>query len=133
MLEQYTDHSTARQKIVLVSPGYVALEIHKLGLKEIEWPTVFARRTPPANLVVKHEKEKKLRARVQRSISTPVMSGGAAAPNILPNLLDLVPTWNVNAAMSNASRGVGFRVPGRNVALESLDLAEVAESNEEVD
>ncbi|EXJ57892.1 hypothetical protein A1O7_05315 [Cladophialophora yegresii CBS 114405] len=137
MLEQYSDHPLARQKIVLVSPGYVALEIQRLCFKEIEWPSVFAKRTPPRDVAVKHEREKakaqKQRARAQRSVSTPVVSSGSPPPNVHPKLLNMVPTWNVNTAMMRASGGVGFRVALDRAALETLEEVETIEVPEDID
>ncbi|ETI27295.1 hypothetical protein G647_09485 [Cladophialophora carrionii CBS 160.54] len=137
MLEQYSDHPLARQKIVLVSPGYVALEIQRLCLKEIEWPSVFAKRMPPPDVAVKHEREKakaqKQRASTQRSVSTPVVSSGTSTSNVHPKLLDMVPTWNVNAAMLRASGGVGFRVALDRAALETLEEVETIEGPEDID
>jgi hypothetical protein len=137
MLEQYSDHPLARRKIVLVSPGYVALEIQRLCLQEIEWPSVFAKRAPPPDMAVKHAKEKakvqKQRARAQRSVSTPVVGDGVPTSNVHPKLLDMVPTWNVNAAMTRASSGVGFRVALNRAALESRDVVETIERPEEID
>jgi hypothetical protein len=137
MLEQYSDHPLARRKIVLVSPGYVALEIQRLCLQEIEWPSVFAKRAPPPDMVVKHAKEKakvqKQRARAQRSVSTPVVGGEVPTSNVHPKLLDMVPIWNVNAAMTRASSGVGFRVALNRAALESRDVVETIERPEEID
>ncbi|OQV09163.1 hypothetical protein CLAIMM_13323 [Cladophialophora immunda] len=139
MLEQYSDHPMARQKIVLVSPGYVALEIQKLALNVVEWPNVFAVRTMPAHTAAKHTKEmrkqQKQRARTQRSASTPAITSGDTRSSFAPRLLDLLPGWNPNMGMSKASNGVGFRVqqatsPG---VIERLDLAQTVEATEDVD
>ena len=137
MLEQYSDHPVARQKIVLVSPGYVALELQRLGLNEIRWPHVFAMRIPNGAEAAKFEREKKLqkqRLRAQRSVSTPAMTVLSTASNALPSLLKMVPMWNPNAAMSKVSQGVGFRSPQRlSPAVDSLDLAGPVEPNEDID
>lgn len=137
MLEQYSDHPLARQKIVLVSPGYVALEIQRLGFEQVEWPSVFAKLTPPPDMAGKYEREKakvqKQRARAQRSVSTPLVSGGITTSNVHPKLLDMVPAWNVNAAMTKASSGVGFRV-ALDLATTATPIAvETVESTEEID
>ncbi|KAJ9609809.1 hypothetical protein H2200_006138 [Cladophialophora chaetospira] len=133
MLEQYNDHPIARQKIVLVSPGYVAIEIQRLGFTETQWPSVFAHQTPPPAVAANFEKEKtriKLqRARVQRSASTPLMGGDNTT--VLPKLLNMVPAWT---PWNKAPVGIGMRIPpSRGAALESLDLAEIEETSEEVD
>ncbi|KIW66436.1 hypothetical protein PV04_05771 [Phialophora macrospora] len=137
MLEQYSDHPLARRKIVLVSPGYVALEIQRLCLEEIEWPNVFAKRVPPPDVAVKYAREKvkvqNQRARAQRSVSMPVVGGGIPTSNVHPKLLDMVPAWNVNAAMMRASSGVGFRVALNRAALESRDVMETIEPPDEID
>jgi hypothetical protein len=149
MLEQYSAHALARQKIVLVSPGYIALEIQRLCLTEVQWPSVFAHRVAPPAIVAKAEREKarskSMGARtlmLQRSVSTPVVAGvgrtlgenAEVEVEVLPRLLDMVPAWNVNAAMNKAARGVGFRISlGETPMLGHLDLATVAEANEEVD
>ena len=136
MLEQYSDHPPARQKIVLISPGYVALEIQRLGFNEVKWPLVFAHRSPPPDITAKYDREKakvkQQRARVLRSKSLPVATNDTLP---VPRLLDMVPSWNVNAAMSRASSGVGFRVSQdrANTKLDHLDLAEIVEGEEEVD
>lgn len=41
LLEQYVCDDAMRDKIVLVHPGYIIREIDALGLKAIEWSTVF--------------------------------------------------------------------------------------------
>lgn len=138
MLEQYSDHPQARQKIVLVSPGYVATEILKLGLIETEWPSVFAHRRPPPEAIMKNEKEQKKliqqRARLQRSASTPSVRSESDASNVTPTLLDMVNTWNAKVAVNRASQGVGLGASrGTPARLASLDLAEIQESNDEVD
>lgn len=152
MLEQYSNHTLARQKIVLVSPGYMAIEIQKLGLTETQWPTVFAHRNPPAQVAAKNQKEKaKLagplqpqngqRGRILRSFSTPsIRAGPDAASDVLPRLLHMLPSWDVNAAMSNASRAVGIRIPQTPVSSEVavtlqplIGLLEMMEASEDVD
>jgi len=141
MLEQYSDHPKARQKIVLVSPGYVAIEIQRLGFNEVQWPQVFSIRTPPPEQAAKYEKEKKIqtqRLRAQRSVSESALSVKSTPPDVLPRLLDMVDTWNPNAAMSKVSRGVGFRAPRNplSATMKSLDLAEiveVVETDEDID
>ncbi|KIX93551.1 uncharacterized protein Z520_10729 [Fonsecaea multimorphosa CBS 102226] len=139
MLEQYSDHPVARQKIVLVSPGYVAIEIQKLGLKTVEWPSVFAVQTMPANAVAKHKKEmqklqKQRAARVQRSASTPATTSGDTRSSLAPQLLDLVPAWDPNIAMSKVSNGVGFRVQRAAAdVVARLDLAQMVETAEDID
>ena len=143
MLEPYSDHPLARQKIVLVSPGYIALEMRRLCLTEVQWPSVFAHRQAPPDVVAKAEREKtrvkqvKARALLHRTVSMPVASGNAdttGANEILPRLLDMVPAWNVDAAMNKSARGVGFRSPLKETSmLDHLDLAAVREVIEEVD
>jgi hypothetical protein len=137
MLEPYSDHPLARQKIILVSPGYIAIELQRLGLAEMEWPNVFAHRDPPSELVAKLERENlrlKQRAKLSRSLSTPAaVTGASVSSDALPRLLDMVPSWDVNAVMSKASRGVGFRMAHPSIEPQHLDLAEILESNEELD
>ncbi|EXJ69137.1 uncharacterized protein A1O5_08072 [Cladophialophora psammophila CBS 110553] len=138
MLEQYSDHPVARQKIVLVSPGYVAFEIQKLALKVVEWPSVFAARTMPANAAARHEKEtlklQTQRAGTQRSASTPAISSGETQSYLPPRLLDLIPLWNPDVGMSKASNGVGFRVQQTTGAVvERLDLAQMIDTVEDID
>ncbi|OAP59851.1 hypothetical protein AYL99_04853 [Fonsecaea erecta] len=133
MLEQYSDHPLARQKIVLVSPGYVAIEIQRLEFKVVEWPSVFAVRTIPPDAVAKHKKEMQ-RARTQRSVSTPAMTSGDALSRLVPQLLDLVPAWDPNRAMSKVSNGVGFRVQQAAAGvIERLDLAQMVETDADID
>ncbi|KIW80972.1 hypothetical protein Z517_03995 [Fonsecaea pedrosoi CBS 271.37] len=139
MLEQYSDHPVARQKIVLVSPGYVANEIQKLALKVVEWPSVFAVRSMPASAVVKHKKgTQKLqsqKARTQRSVSTPSIFSDETRSRLTSRLLDLVPVWSPNVGMSKTSNSVGLRVQqvtGAGV-VEHLDLAQIGEAVEDID
>jgi hypothetical protein len=53
MLEQYQYHSTAHEKIVLISPGYVEWDIVRLGFDEVMWPSVFAKCNAPYHSAAK--------------------------------------------------------------------------------
>ena len=151
MLEPYSSHLPSRRKIVLVSHGYMGLEIQHLGLPEVTWSAVFAHRNVPAHMIAKGQKEARVRASATarrltlggRSISTPsattfkytALGGDEAGKEdvVWARLLDLVPSWNVNAAMGKASRGVGLRVSRTQEGLEHLDLVDVIERSEDVD
>jgi hypothetical protein len=137
MLEQYSDHALAREKIVLVSPGFMAFEIQNLGLREVQWPRVFAQRTATPEVLLKQKKHDKrvesLKGRMQRSLSTPMVSNVRDRP-ILPQLLEMVPTWDVNAAVNKLSGGVGLRsLTAHTATVRALDLAETEEEDVELD
>ena len=44
ILEQYACVPAAKEKIVLVDPGYIAYEIEGLQYKSVKWPAVFRHR-----------------------------------------------------------------------------------------
>ncbi|KAL2417858.1 hypothetical protein ABEF95_002185 [Exophiala dermatitidis] len=127
MLEQYSNDPLAYQKIVLVTPGYMALEVQKLGFKQVMWSNVFATKAMPKEMVARYEKD------IQKSRSLGDFSsasanpthvkaagggrrrgtGGAPTPNLTKFLLERVPTWDLNDAMARYTNGVGLKIPHR--------------------
>ncbi|KAK6384830.1 hypothetical protein LTS17_002393 [Exophiala oligosperma] len=113
MLEQYADHPFARQKIVLVSPGYIASEFQKYNFKSVTWPSVFSVATMPQQmamklgLAVRREMVQKIRA--HRAFSVSALQ---AEPELdyRDLLLAMLPSWNINEAMGKAPQGVGLRM-----------------------
>lgn len=113
MLEQYTNHPTAYQKIVLISPGYVALEILALGLRQVEWPSVFSPRKAPKDMALKYQRalaSQQSHKGLQRSLSASAINGDELAPDTLHEILARVEAWDMNAAMGKYSNGVGLRI-----------------------
>lgn len=112
MLEQYTHHPEANQKIILVSPGFMGLEIQKLNFKHTTWPTVFEPKTMPPEAVLKQERElKKLQIAEMRANGGLFVATTNAGdrPGVWQELKNLVPHWSLNDAMSNVTRHVGLR------------------------
>lgn len=112
MLEQYTHHPEAYQKIILVSPGFMGLEIQKLNFKHTSWPSVFESKTMPPEAVLKQERELKkqqiaeMRATGGLFVAT---TNAGNQPGVWQELQHLVPHWNLNEAMSNVTHHVGVR------------------------
>ncbi|EXJ92203.1 hypothetical protein A1O3_00753 [Capronia epimyces CBS 606.96] len=122
MLEQYSNHAVAYRKIILVTPGYMGLEIQRLGFKQVMWSSVFATMTMSKNMAIKYEKG------LQRQRSLSVLTtgtkraankgkgakgraSGGADFDVVRFLLDRVPVWDVNEAMARYTNGVGLRMP----------------------
>jgi hypothetical protein len=141
MLEPYTDHPAARQKIVLVSPGYIAPDFMKLELQEVEWPNVFARQELYGEQRARNERKRvdiqMKRSQLQRSVSTPTMGDSASTPAALSEVSSVFQKWNADAALKKLSQGVGVhRAQERNVLHHNDNqhtLNDIAETDEEVD
>jgi hypothetical protein len=141
MLEPYSDVPGVRQKIILVSPGYIALDFMKLGLPEIVWPSVFARQELEGELKKRNDRRKlemqSKRNQLQRSVSSPAIGASTSESIVSLKLLSMVPAWNANATMNRMSQGVGVRraqnhnAHGEKDVLQSLD--DITETEEEVD
>ncbi|KIX02225.1 uncharacterized protein Z518_08164 [Rhinocladiella mackenziei CBS 650.93] len=130
MLEQYNDHPVAWAKIVLVSPGFLALEIQKLKFRQVLWPSVFSVRTVPKDIAIRTEKGlHKEQSLVRRGHSTSMLEN----IGISRLLLDLIPRWNINDAMIRYSRGIGVRLKQLDVVAEDLSRAIDEEANEAID
>lgn len=113
MLEQYAYNPPAYQKIVLVSPGHIALEIERLNFKQVMWPSVFATETMPGNTALKIrrdlQRESAEKAHVRRRQSA--FTGDISEDPDFPQLLrDMLPVWRLNDGMSRYSNSVGMRV-----------------------
>lgn len=57
MLEPYTGHEPSYEKIILVSPGHMALEMFKLNFKSVSWPSVFAQPDIRPEALQRHRQE----------------------------------------------------------------------------
>lgn len=105
MLEPYVDHPTIREKIILVSSGYMALEIAELPLRTVMWPRVFAPARPSKQVAVIIERKAHER-RKQRTLSKLGLDsskitkhqhiGSTPGPEMLSDLLQ---PWNVRLAV----------------------------------
>ncbi|KAK5513699.1 hypothetical protein LTR07_008416 [Exophiala xenobiotica] len=111
MLEQYGDHPFANQKIILVSPGYTALEFERFHFKHVEWPTVFAARTMPRETAIKRDKALQ-KQRVQKVFALRGLTLGV--PHVETEVdyrdlvLSMVPRWDMSDAKINVSVDVGL-------------------------
>jgi len=116
MLEPYVDHPSIREKIVLVSSGYKAVEIEELSLNTVMWPTVFATTIPSPSTLARLERS----AREKRKQGNSGKSGRGASkttphqygtptsgPESLPNLLK---PWNGHPSMAGYSRSGALRL-----------------------
>ncbi|KIW61025.1 hypothetical protein PV05_01192 [Exophiala xenobiotica] len=113
MLEQYADHPFANQKIILVSPGYTALEFERFHFKHVEWPTVFAVKTMPRETAIKRDKVLQ-KQRVQKIFALRGLTLGVPQIETEVDYHDLVmnmlPKWNMNDAKINVSEDVEVRM-----------------------
>ncbi len=113
MLEQYADHPFANQKIILVSPGYTALEFERFHFKHVEWPTVFAVKTMPRETAIKRDKVLQ-KQRVQKIFALRGLTLGV--PHIETEVdyhdlvMNMLPKWNMNDAKINVSEDVEVRM-----------------------
>jgi len=82
MLNVYYHDPVARQKVVLVSPGYLAKEIALLPYVVVEWPTVFAAQKMPK---VQVESERRLRQYLEREKAKDWF--------VATVVMDITPTW----------------------------------------
>ncbi|KEF58787.1 uncharacterized protein A1O9_03630 [Exophiala aquamarina CBS 119918] len=106
MLERYVDHPSIREKIILVSSGYKALEIGELPLNTVIWPGVFATARPSKQLAAILERKIRER-RKQRSLSklsldrsrTTTRQHMISTPGP-ETLSDLLQPWNVRLALA---------------------------------
>ncbi|KIW12134.1 hypothetical protein PV08_09409 [Exophiala spinifera] len=111
MLEQYADHPFAWQKIVLVSPGYVASEFQRFNFKSVTWPSIFDSARMPHEMAMKLDQALR-RKKVQKLLAYRAFSVGA--PQAEPDLdyrdllLTVLPRWNVNSGMGKVSQGLGL-------------------------
>ncbi|KAK5454346.1 hypothetical protein LTS15_006346 [Exophiala xenobiotica] len=111
MLEQYADHPFANQKIILVSPGYTALEFERFHFKHVEWPTVFAARTTPRETAIKRDKVLQ-KQRAQKVFMLRGLTLGV--PHVETEVdyrdlvLSMVPRWDMSDAKINVSVDVGL-------------------------
>ncbi|EXJ93885.1 hypothetical protein A1O1_02278 [Capronia coronata CBS 617.96] len=146
MLEQYSNHPLAYQKIVLVNPGHMAFEIQNLGFKQVMWSNVFATMAMSKPLAMKYEKG----LQKQRSLKgfSPCLNWGAntaraakgsadgrGSLDVASFLLERVPMWDLNESMAKYASGVGMRVPLRHDGDEvpTSPVMEHVELEEEVD
>jgi hypothetical protein len=112
MLEQYTDHPTAHDKIVLVSPGHVAIEIFRLQFKTVVWTNVFA----PAQISPKqtngsrteHLRQEQMQRRKEMQ-QAHVEAQYGLSYGAQTQLAMKVPRWDINNAIARASGYVGVR------------------------
>lgn len=144
MLEQYSNHPLAHEKIVLVTPGYMGLEIQRLGFKQVTWSNVFATMAMSKDLAMKYEKRlQKLRSlgdfNPTRNWTANNKAKGTRSGrdnlDVARFLLDRVPSWNLNEAMAKYAHGVGIRVPHMHDDDETFPSHEMGhiELEEEVD
>ncbi|KAJ9496711.1 hypothetical protein H2202_007785 [Exophiala xenobiotica] len=137
MLEQYGDHPFANQKIILVSPGYTALEFERFHFKHVEWPTVFAARTMPRETAIKRDKALQ-KQRVQKVFALRGLTLGV--PHVETEVdyrdlvLSMVPTWDMSDAKINVSVDVGLGMKqGFDPEWKSCGIAPGLRRDEDVD
>ncbi|KAK5413613.1 hypothetical protein LTR06_005040 [Exophiala xenobiotica] len=137
MLEQYGDHPFANQKIILVSPGYTALEFERFHFKHVEWPTVFAARTMPRETAIKRDKALQ-KQRVQKVFALRGLTLGV--PHVETEVdyrdlvLSMVPRWDMSDAKINVSVDVGLGMKqGFDPEWKSCGIAPGLRRDEDVD
>jgi len=139
MLEQYTDHPPAYEKIVLVSPGYMVAEIQKLRFNQVMWPSVFAMMSIPKQLAAKIDRDarKQMVRKLmdQRNTMPASISSDAQETQYSQVLLGFAPHWSANDAMAKPSNGIGKRTPVESGSLgaTTLGFSEGIDFNEEID
>ncbi|KAK5087178.1 hypothetical protein LTR05_004349 [Lithohypha guttulata] len=79
LLEQYASVDAAKQKVVLVHPGYLIHETAELNYQAVEWPSVFQHRLMPMDAQTKFAHQQQLRNKdmqVQKAAASRAITQG---------------------------------------------------------
>lgn len=116
MLEPYQYHA-ARNKITLVSPGFLCREMDALDFNTTEWPNVFARQQQqPEVSAIEAKKSKEMANETAHNKRMGFV--GTQVPWITASIKDLFPecglwTTQVNRMIFQNGRNIGVKRPLR--------------------
>ena len=120
MLEPYTGHEAAYEKIILVSPGHMALEMFKLDFKSVSWPSVFAPPDIRPEVLQRHRQEVSKRKAAATQVtkdedSKPLVANQQAGQAVLRSLPPPLADWKgpVHNLIAAFTAGRGLSAAGK--------------------
>lgn len=136
MLEPYQYHA-ARNKITLVSPGFVCREIDVLGFNTTEWTNVFSRRQQQPEISA-NEARKAQQMAIETAHNKRLGFVGTQVPWITASIKDMYPecglwTTQVNRMIFQNGRSVGVKRPLRISSSTVGHITPIDDSSEEDD